>query len=204
MLTQQRVERACKPNPVRRKILLSSPRLRLGLGVLRRTIIHLRPTVARRLKHSTRGFRFPIRRTRVSGERNKRGGPPLAAYLSLLAVGFALPSMSPSTRCALTAPFHPYSPKASGIFSVALSLGSPRVGVTNHCALSSSDFPPGQHAGRVLTGRNRPDSAARPGDRHRPLHHAPVYSRRVIVSNCSPASFLSERNRLTVFPVRRL
>ncbi|GEM_PF-2446138 len=37
-----------------------------------------------------------------------RGGPPLAAYLGLLAVGFALPSPSPVTRCALAAPFHPY------------------------------------------------------------------------------------------------
>ena len=38
----------------------------------------------------------------------KRDGPPLAAYLGLLAVGFALPARSPATRCALTAPFHPY------------------------------------------------------------------------------------------------
>ena len=31
-----------------------------------------------------------------------------SAYLVLLPVGFAMPSMSPSTRYALTAPFHPY------------------------------------------------------------------------------------------------
>jgi len=31
------------------------------------------------------------------------------AYLVLLTVGFTLPSRSPPTRCALTAPFHPYS-----------------------------------------------------------------------------------------------
>ena len=37
-----------------------------------------------------------------------RGGPPLAAYLGLLAVGFTLPRSSPTARCALTAPFHPY------------------------------------------------------------------------------------------------
>src|SRR5436190_1121870 len=33
---------------------------------------------------------------------------PVSAYLVLLPVGFALPSESPRTRCALTAPFHPY------------------------------------------------------------------------------------------------
>ena len=32
----------------------------------------------------------------------------LSAYLVLLRVGFTLPPMSPPTRCALTAPFHPY------------------------------------------------------------------------------------------------
>ena len=30
------------------------------------------------------------------------------AYLVFLPVGFALPPRSPATRCALTAPFHPY------------------------------------------------------------------------------------------------
>ena len=35
-------------------------------------------------------------------------GQGLSAYLVLLPVGFALPSESPRTRCALTAPFHPY------------------------------------------------------------------------------------------------
>jgi len=38
----------------------------------------------------------------------RRGGPPLAAYLGLLAVGFTLPRPSPAARCALTAPFRPY------------------------------------------------------------------------------------------------
>ena len=37
-----------------------------------------------------------------------RAGPTLSAYLVLLPVGFAVPSLSPGTRCALTAPFHPY------------------------------------------------------------------------------------------------
>jgi len=64
--------------------------------------------------------------------------------LGLLAVGFTLPRPSPAARCALTAPFHPYRAgnQSGGIFSVALSRGSRRVGVTNHRTLSSSDFPP--------------------------------------------------------------
>ncbi len=33
-------------------------------------------------------------------------------YLTLLRVGFALPSLLPGTRCALTAPFHPYPANA--------------------------------------------------------------------------------------------
>ena len=62
-------------------------------------------------------------------------------YLTLLHVGFALPSLLPVTRCALTAPFHPYLAERGGIFSVALSVGSPLPRVTRHTALWSSDFP---------------------------------------------------------------
>ncbi len=57
-------------------------------------------------------------------------------YAVLLPVGFALPPPLPAARCALTAPFHPcrlwLSPKAGGLLSVALSLGSPPPGVTRH------------------------------------------------------------------------
>ena len=35
---------------------------------------------------------------------------PSDSYLVLLRVGFALPFVLPPTRCALTAPFHPYQP----------------------------------------------------------------------------------------------
>jgi len=69
----------------------------------------------------------------------------LHSYLALLRVGFTLPLMLPSARCALTAPFHPYQPPyeydGGGIFSVALSIGSRRPGVTWHSALWSPDFP---------------------------------------------------------------
>jgi hypothetical protein len=73
---------------------------------------------------------------------------PALPYLALLRAGFCLPLVLPRARCALTAPFHPYSPshlpvrEASGIFSVPLSFGLPRPGVTRRTALRSSDFPP--------------------------------------------------------------
>ena len=66
-------------------------------------------------------------------------------YLVLLRVGFTLPPTLPSTRCALTAPFHPYLdigyPIQGGLFSVALSVGSRPPGITWHPALGSPDFP---------------------------------------------------------------
>jgi hypothetical protein len=74
--------------------------------------------------------------------------------------GWGLPSR-PRHRgrwCALTAPFHPYrhGPFGSGggLFSVALSRGSPRVGVTNHPALWSPDFPRTRRSpGRLAAAR---------------------------------------------------
>src|SRR3984893_11449766 len=73
----------------------------------------------------------------------------LLPYLALLQVGFAVPSLLPSPRCALTAPFHPYRPLAAftvkglgGLLSVALSVGSRPPGVTWHPIRRSPDFPP--------------------------------------------------------------
>ena len=69
--------------------------------------------------------------------------------------GWGLPSRPgrPGRWCALTAPFHPHlCPVAraiGGLFSVALSVELPRLGVTQHRALWSPDFP------RVFT-RDRP------------------------------------------------
>ena len=92
----------------------------------------------------TDGLEQPTRRLRT-------GRPRAPPYLVLLRAGFCLPRPSPAARCALTAPFHPYSPSpsplraratASGIFSVPLSVGLPRPGVTRRTALRSSDFPP--------------------------------------------------------------
>ena len=66
-------------------------------------------------------------------------------YLALLPAGFAVPSPLPSTRCALTAPFHPCRracARLGGVFSVALSVGSRPPGVTWRRTLWSPDFPP--------------------------------------------------------------
>ena len=61
------------------------------------------------------------------------------SYSVLLPVGFALPPLLPEARCALTAPFHPCLKRLSrrssgpgGLFSVALSLGSPPPVVNRH------------------------------------------------------------------------
>ena len=71
--------------------------------------------------------------------------PLLLPYLALLQVGFAMPSVLPPTRCALTAPFHPYQHRFrhfGGLLSVALSVGSRPPGVTWHLDPLSPDFPP--------------------------------------------------------------
>ena len=98
------------------------------------TIIHLRALVAQYLLRPTRKLgraalkRFPIRSC------SKWGLP-------------SFPSR-PGNWCALTAPFHPYPARRDfpvspgGVFSVALSFASPRLRVTEHSALWSSDFPP--------------------------------------------------------------
>lgn len=64
------------------------------------------------------------------------------SYSILLQMGFTMRSMSPLTRCALTAPFHAYPDIPGAIFSVALSLGSPPLDVIQHPVLWSPDFPP--------------------------------------------------------------
>ena len=40
--------------------------------------------------------------------RSQRGSRHMETYLVLLRVGFTLPLLLPTARCALTAPFHPY------------------------------------------------------------------------------------------------
>ena len=80
--------------------------------------------------------------------REQRGPRIMFPYLVLLRVGFTLPLLLPTARCALTAPFQPYLCPGSkteaigGVFSAALSVGSRPPGVTWHSALWSPDFPP--------------------------------------------------------------
>jgi len=71
------------------------------------------------------------------GQRSGNGSagcPACHPYLVLLPVGLAMPGPLPAPRCALAAPFHPCLAKLAigGLFSVALSLGSPPPGVTRH------------------------------------------------------------------------
>jgi hypothetical protein len=132
-----------------------------------------------------------VRSTRELGRatlRHLRGGAALAqtlvrrpgrrpsVLLILLRVGFTEPSRSPGT---LVVSYTTLSPLPGplrgpgGLLSVALSRGSPRVGVTHHSALWSPDLPrrpeaprsPGQHirtssVGPRATGSPPPGRAA--------------------------------------------
>jgi hypothetical protein len=98
--------------------------------------------VARRLQQPTR--------TAGSGHRSRsrlrsRADASRRPYSILLPVGFAVPPTLPPARCALTAPFHPCCAPSrslptggglgvgdSGLFSVALSLGSRPPDVIRH------------------------------------------------------------------------
>ena len=100
----------------------------------------------------------------------------LLPYLALLQVGFAVPSLLPSPRCALTAPFHPYRPSAAftvkglgGLFSVALSVGSRPPGVTWHLIRRSPDFPPPKLPLTAFASRAARTAIARPAPRR---HHS--------------------------------
>src|SRR5579862_2908398 len=87
------------------------------------------------------------------------------SYLVLLPVGFSLPPTLPPARCALTAPFHPCRPcrpmtgrhGLGGVFSVALSLGSPPPAVNRH----RTSVEPGLSS----PGAQAPKAAIRPSGR---------------------------------------
>ena len=68
--------------------------------------------------------------------------------------GLPCHALLPGARCALTAPFHPYlwaglTNPIGGVFSVALSVGSRRPGITWRPALWSPDFPPRVRAATI-------------------------------------------------------
>jgi len=112
--TKIRCQTACKPGsvpPGEPEGDGHSSRARLAAGLVQ-------PTRTAARKHAL----SPVRQTR-------------RPYSVLLPVRFSVPCPSLGTRCALTAPFHPYRrarKRAGGPFSVALSLGSPPPGVTRH------------------------------------------------------------------------
>ena len=89
-----------KPNSVR----LRSPALRQR--ELRRDDHSSSPAIAGGIKRPTR----KLRTGRPSGRLRalRRFGELTLPYLVLLRAGFCLPSTLRQTRCALTAPFHPY------------------------------------------------------------------------------------------------
>ena len=130
---------ACKPGSVR--ALRRGATIPLGRALLR----------ASRDLPGRRGGNAPA--SRCGLPRAAAGRP----YSVLLPVGFALPPLLPGARCALTAPFHPY-PRAGrgrregGLFSVALSLGSPPPAVSRH----RISVEPGLSSTGVAPGSGRP------------------------------------------------
>jgi hypothetical protein len=96
----------------------------------------------------------PTREHRAGRPRTLAQGT-VVPLLALLRVGFTEPPQSPAALVVSYTAFSPLPPRkrGGGLFSVALSRGSPRVGVTDHPALWSPDLP---H--RTL----RPGATARP------------------------------------------
>jgi len=82
--------------------------------------------------------------------------------------GWGLPSRPghPGRWCALAAPFHPCLCTAcraiGGLFSVALSCGSPRLAVSQHPALWSPDLPQPAAAPKHRPGRDHPADSPSP------------------------------------------
>ena len=121
---RKRRQTACKPGSVRAARLPGTARDGHSSGT----------RLAARLARPTRtaGRETP-------GGTPARAGPAGRPYSVLLPVGFTLPPPLPGARCALAAPFHPcpWRPAvkpcgAGGLFSVALSLGSPPPAVSRH------------------------------------------------------------------------
>lgn len=102
----------------------------------------------------TLGFKQPTRELRPGRplpqwlEVFPQGHRAAFPYLVLLQVMLTLPSVSPQMRWALTPPFHPYRLSVARqrrryIFCGA-HVGLLRLGVTQHLALWSPDFPPAE------------------------------------------------------------
>ena len=148
-----------------------------------------------------------------SGLPGSSGGPPSnAPCLTLLQVGFTEPPGSPR---ALVVSYTTVSPlpdaeAPGGLFSVALSRGSPRVGVTHHLALWSPDFPrqdprapprpPGQlvHCLQFYGLSRKYRTGCRPGRRAPSNRRGSVVSKVtcLIVSGMGPRCWPTDMRRL--------
>ncbi len=136
----------------------------------------------------------------------------MSPYLALLQVGFASTRCRHRAWCALTAPFHPCPPPietgdVGGLLSVALSVASRRLGVTQHLARGSPDFPPRPYRGdhlALLATRIIPRSGLaqpwvpNPKARFRPQSSAPVARtpRATTLSSIPPAPFLTRKGEI--------
>src|SRR6202046_4283852 len=100
--------------------------------------IHLGPP----LLAASCGLPASIGRAALNRSRSRRGRDR-GSLLTLLRVGFTKPPQSPAALVVSYTTVSPLPPDESGggLFSVALSRGSPRVGVTDHPALRSPDLP---------------------------------------------------------------
>jgi hypothetical protein len=132
------------------------------------------------------------------------GGPPSnAPCMTLLQVGFAEPPGSPQ---ALVVSYTTVSPLPSaaapgGLLSVALSRGSPRVGVTHHLALRSPDLPRGR--GNLDRAAARSDSVG--GQSLRSDPEQPSISWRAVADTLvRPTRRLGRTTRLDRFRSRHL
>ena len=167
-------------------MVASRPVRRILFGLAVRGDHPSRPAVTRRLERPTRG---------------STDGPP-SPCLALLPVGFAEPPGSPR---ALVRSYRTVSPlpvrrsetgAIGGLFSVALSCGSPRLGVTQHRALWSPDVP---RTGHRSPARGRPADSL-PATRLRASRSAETASRdrrsspaRATATGAEPAAEHAER-----------
>src|SRR5215213_1724365 len=133
-------------------------------------VIHLDVLLPARSRDPVRrpGCTGPTHRGRRSGLPGSSGGPPSnAPCLALLRVGFTEPPPSPGMLVVSYTTVSPLPDACApgGLFSVALSRGSPRVGVTHHPALRSPDVPRHRRTGDATAWLTRP---RRSSYRHQP------------------------------------
>src|SRR5262245_36976197 len=107
---------------------------------------------------------IPLAPSLLTGSSDRPGGLRRAAcgtppYLVLLRAGFCLPPVLPQARCALTAPFHPYSPtplRASAeryIFCATVLRVAPTGSYPAHCPAEFGLSSPRLGASRLARGR---------------------------------------------------